>query len=73
VHATRVFAAGAVSGGASSPAPGEVVVADKSRVVVACAVGLVELVTVQPEGKRAMAAFEWATGRGVAAGDVLGA
>jgi methionyl-tRNA formyltransferase len=48
-----------------------VLVADKSRVLVACGAGCVELLMVQPEGKRAMRATEWAAGRGVAEGDVL--
>jgi len=52
---------------------GRVLVADKSRVLVASGVGAVELVTVQPEGRRAMAASDWAIGRGVAEGDLLGA
>jgi methionyl-tRNA formyltransferase len=68
VRATQVVA------GERPPAQaGEVVIADKSRVVVACAEGSVELVTVQPEGKRAMRASEWAMGRGVAEGELLGA
>jgi methionyl-tRNA formyltransferase len=67
VHATRV-----VAGSRAGVRPGEVVVADKSRVLVACGTDCVELVTVQPEGKRAMGASEWAMGRGVAEGDVLG-
>jgi len=69
VHATRIVDAPA------SPAasPGRVLIADKSRVLVACGEGCVSLVTVQPEGKRAMSAADWAMGRGVAEGDVLGA
>ncbi|MGA7121520.1 MAG: methionyl-tRNA formyltransferase [Polyangiaceae bacterium] len=67
VHATRV-----VSGGRTGTAPGAVLVADKSRVLVSCGESCVELVTVQPEGKRAMPASDWAMGRGVAEGDVLG-
>ena len=47
-------------------------VADKSRVLVATGSEAVELVTVQPEGRRAMSATEWANGRGVAEGDLLG-
>jgi methionyl-tRNA formyltransferase len=67
VHATRVIdAAGA---GSNS---GRVLLADKTRVLVGCGSGVVELVTVQPGGKRAMRASEWAMGRGVAEGDVLG-
>ncbi|MBV9947212.1 MAG: methionyl-tRNA formyltransferase [Myxococcales bacterium] len=81
VHATRVVgeegttAAGAGGGAAALPvgAAGEVIVADKSRLLVACGGGgCVELRTVQPEGKRAMTGAEWVMGRGVAQGDVLG-
>jgi methionyl-tRNA formyltransferase len=53
--------------------PGTVLVADKSRVLVACTDGAVELVSVQPEGRRVMTAAEWVAGRGVVEGDVLGA
>jgi len=45
---------------------------DKSRVLVACGQGCVELSSVQPEGKRAMKGSDWAMGRGVAEGDILG-
>jgi methionyl-tRNA formyltransferase len=51
--------------------PGEVIVADKSRVLVACGEGCVEVLVVQPEGKRAMTGAEWATGRGVVERQVL--
>ena len=45
----------------------------RSRVLVACGTGgTLELVTVQPEGKRAIRAAEWVMGRGVAEGDTLG-
>jgi methionyl-tRNA formyltransferase len=67
VHATRV-----VDAERAGAAPGEVIVADKSRVLVACGAGCVELLVVQPEGRRTMKATEWASGRGVAEGDVLG-
>jgi methionyl-tRNA formyltransferase len=81
VHATHVLVAGgelgvtAVATGARpQPLAGQVVLADKSRVLVASGGGgTVELVTVQPEGKRAMRASEWVMGRGVAEGDTLGA
>ena len=60
--------------------PGEVLIADKSRLVVACGAGddggareAVELTSVQPEGKKPMRAVEWVMGRGVKEGDVLGA
>ena len=67
VHATRV-----VDGTRAAAAAGTVILADKSRVLVACGEGTVELASVQPEGKRAMKGSEWAIGRGVAEGDVLG-
>jgi methionyl-tRNA formyltransferase len=79
VHATRILPTG--SSGADEPSsakrsgssPGQVVLADKSRVLIACGDGgIVELLTVQPEGKRAMRASEWAIGRGTAEGDTLG-
>jgi methionyl-tRNA formyltransferase len=67
VHATRV-----VAGQLAGQAAGRVLVADKSRVLVACGEGCAELLMVQPEGKRPMRATEWAAGRGVAEGDALG-
>jgi methionyl-tRNA formyltransferase len=67
VNATRV-----VEGDRGAARAGEVVMADKTRVLVACGEGTVELVTVQPMGKRAMRASEWVMGRGVTEGDVLG-
>jgi methionyl-tRNA formyltransferase len=71
VHATTVVDA-ARAGGAPAR-PGEVLIADKSRVLVACGEGCVQLERVQPEGKRAMRGSDWAMGRGVGEGDVLGA
>src|SRR5260370_39215741 len=68
VHATRVVQLEHPQ----TPA-GRVLVADKSRVLVAPGGGAVGLVTVQPEGRRAMSATDWAIGRGVAEGDLLGA
>ena len=68
VKATRV-----VKAGADGTTPGQVLVADKTRVLVACGDGCVDLVTVQPEGKRAITGAEWVMGRGIAEGDVLGA
>jgi methionyl-tRNA formyltransferase len=67
VRATRV-----VNGTAEGARPGQVVVADKSRVLVACGKGSVDLAEVQPEGKRAMSGADWVMGRGIAAADVLG-
>jgi methionyl-tRNA formyltransferase len=71
VHRSAV-SSGAAPEGAS---PGEVVLADKSRVVVACGTGTreaVELVSVQLEGKKPVTAGEWVGGRGVKLGDRLG-
>lgn len=68
VHATRVTDLPS----ASKAAPGTVVLADKSRVVVACGERAVELARVQLEGKKAISASEWYGGRGVTEGDVLG-
>ena len=53
-------------------APGTVVFADKTRVIVACGERGVELSRVQLEGKKAIAAGDWFVGRGVAESDVLG-
>lgn len=53
-------------------APGTVVLADKSRVVVACGERAIELLRVQLEGKKAVGAGDWFLGRGVAEGDTLG-
>jgi methionyl-tRNA formyltransferase len=68
VHSTRVAPAAQ-----AKAAPGAVLVADKSRVLVACGDGTVlELLSVQPEGRRAVRAADWVIGRGAAQGDVLG-
>ncbi len=67
VHATHV--ASVPEGDA---APGTVVFADKTRVLVACAERGVELARVQLEGKKAVTGAEWFMGRGVKPGDVLG-
>ena len=57
--------------GTRAPA-GTAFLVDKSRVLVACGEGVVELVTVKPEGKRSMTGAEWAQGRGIVEGDLLG-
>jgi methionyl-tRNA formyltransferase len=68
IHGARVVVGAAAGGG-----PGEVLIADKTRVVVACGEGCVELTQVQVEGKRVVEASQWAMGRGVSVVDVLGA
>jgi methionyl-tRNA formyltransferase len=66
VEATRI-----VEREGSRGTAGAAVLVDKSRVLVACGQGTVELLTVKPEGKRAMTAAEWAQGRGIVEGDLL--
>jgi methionyl-tRNA formyltransferase len=59
----------------SGAAAGTVVVADKSRVLVACGADgreAIELVRVQLEGRKPVTAGEWVSGRGVREGDRLG-
>jgi methionyl-tRNA formyltransferase len=67
VHATRV-----VDGALAASSPGRVILADKTHVLVACGEGTIDLVTVQPEGRKSIRGTEWVMGRGVAEGDVLG-
>jgi methionyl-tRNA formyltransferase len=52
--------------------PGEVVLVDKSRLLVATGDGLLSLDRIQPAGKRSMAIEEFLRGHGVAAGDRFG-
>jgi methionyl-tRNA formyltransferase len=72
VHSTRIAKEIAPNTGKMA-APGTVVFADKSRVLVACADAPIELSRVQLEGKRPVTAVEWHLGRGVATGDLLSA
>jgi methionyl-tRNA formyltransferase len=67
VHRTAV--AGISRAGAR---PGEVIVADKSRLTLACGEGSVDLVSVQLEGRKPIRGVEWVMGRGVAEGEILG-
>jgi methionyl-tRNA formyltransferase len=69
VHRTKVVA-GAIAAPPSKP--GTVVLADKSRVVVACGEGHVGLERAQLEGRKAVTGAELFLGRGIAEGDVLG-
>jgi methionyl-tRNA formyltransferase len=52
--------------------PGHVLEIDEMGLLVACGSGGVRVGYAQPAGKRRLAALDWAQGRGVAAGDVLG-
>lgn len=53
--------------------PGLVLAIDEAGMLVACGTGGVRVAYAQPAGKRRLAALDWAQGRGVAAGDILGA
>lgn len=67
VHETRVCDVPA-----GKHVPGTIVMVDKHRVVVACGERGVELLRVQVEGRKVVAAADWVAGRGIAEGDVLG-
>ncbi len=62
---------GAVGGATPDTVPGTLLVS-KRTVHVATGAGLIELVTVQPHGKKAMAASDWARGVRIEAGERLG-
>lgn len=65
--------AGFLGGGAASDAaPGTVVVADKSGVVIACGEGALRLVVGQLEGRKALSGPELVAGRAVRQGAILG-
>ena len=70
VHRTKKVTGGIAAGPAK---PGTVVLADKSRVVIACREGHVSLERAQLEGRKAVTGAELFLGRGIAEGDVLGA
>jgi methionyl-tRNA formyltransferase len=72
IHATRVCDVPEPKTGDTRAAPGTVVFADKTRVLVACGDRGVELVRVQLEGRKAITSGEWFVGRGVQSGDQLG-
>jgi methionyl-tRNA formyltransferase len=57
--------------GGTSVVPGTVERADKHGVFVRTGNGVVELIDVQLEGKKPMAARDWAAGRGITAGQIL--
>ncbi|MBE6633525.1 MAG: methionyl-tRNA formyltransferase [Ruminococcaceae bacterium] len=50
---------------------GEVLSLDGGKVTVACGVGAISLLAVQPEGKKRMAASDWINGRKIQKGDRL--
>ena len=70
----KVHATAARPGTRAGAAPGEVILADKSRVVVACGPrgeDAIEIVRLQLEGKKPVRAAEWVAGRGVKEGDAF--
>jgi methionyl-tRNA formyltransferase len=71
----KVLAAGAAeepgSGGPAAAAPGEVLFVGREGIVVACGRGALRIAEVQPEGGRAMAAWDYAQGRRLGKGDRL--
>lgn len=52
--------------------PGHVLDIDEHGMLVACGTGGLRIGYAQPAGKRRLAALDWAQGRGIAVGDVLG-
>ncbi len=67
IHRTKKVA------GETTRAPGEVILADKTRVIVACGRGVIAIDRVQREGKKPVTGAEWFLGRGIREGDRLGA
>lgn len=68
----KIARARVMVGECPSGAPGEVVIADKGGVVVACGQGHLSLVTAQLEGKKAGPATDLVNGRQLKVGDRLG-
>lgn len=54
-------------------APGEVVRADRGGIWIACGDGAIELISAQPEGRRALSPLELVNGRALRPGERLGA
>lgn len=70
-HAGKPLKILAASVHEGSGEPGAILSVDRDGIVVACGEGAVRLVKVQPEGGRAMSAWEYAQGRRVRKGDRL--
>ena len=66
----KLFGVRVAAGAAGEP--GAVLDIGEGGMLVACGDGGVRIGYVQPAGKRRLAALDWAQGRGVAVGDVLG-
>jgi methionyl-tRNA formyltransferase len=71
--AVKIHQTAVVRGLASQPRSGEVLFADKSRLVVATGDGAVDVLAIQLEGKKPVRGVDWVIGRGIAIGDILGA
>lgn len=56
----------------TSPPPGTVIAATPETLTVRCGEGAVDLLTIQPDGKRPMLAADFLRGRKIAIGDTLG-
>ena len=70
----KVHATSARAGTRVGALPGQVILADKARVVVACGPSgeeAIEITRVQLEGKKPVRAAEWVAGRGIKEGDVF--
>jgi methionyl-tRNA formyltransferase len=61
-----------IAGDEGGVATGQVVALDDAGMLVACGDGAVQIVDVQPAGKRRMPVAEWSRGRGVQVGDQFG-
>jgi methionyl-tRNA formyltransferase len=72
VHSTRISDLPMQLSHSVPGMPGRVVFADKTRILVQCGEGALELCRIQLEGKKAISAGEWFVGRGVHESDVLG-
>ncbi len=59
------------AGGIANVTPGQVMSASED-VIVACGRGAIRISDVQPAGRSRMSAAEWARGRGISPGDILG-
>ncbi|TYP72661.1 methionyl-tRNA formyltransferase [Paenibacillus methanolicus] len=68
----KIWACHPLAAGGGNAAPGNVVAADELGIKVATGDGILLLTTVQPAGKKAMAASEWLKGAKLAPGTVFG-
>lgn len=64
----KIWQASPMSG--SGP-PGEIIVADKHQLIVACGEGALDVQIVQPEGRRRMTAVEFMAGHALGVGSIL--